>query len=317
MRRYSIRRCEPFGVVPNVLVTPLKPMRKDNTPTRNVTITRGSKKQTLPSPPTPGNQAITRHDVREAVQEVLNENMKDIILKMQESINKMFDKELKPIKDELFEIKESMNFINTQYEDMKKNNEACKLKILELETKNEELSVTVNDLNLRVNQMEQQSRQNNIELQCVPENKNENLMTIISELGKVVGCQLKDNDILHCSRIAKMNRTSPRARSIIVQLASPRLRDQLLAATIKYNKGKSLENKLNSTLLGMTGNRTPIFIAEHLSPTNKALHAAARKRAKDTGYKFVWIRNGRVFMRKSDEANYVLVKNMDMLKSIY
>lgn len=293
-----------------------KTTRKDNTPIRNVNFARGSKRQAPTSPPTPGNQTITRDDVREAVQEVINQNMKDILSKMQESIAKMFDKELKPIKEELFEIKESMNFINNQYEDMKKDNETCKIKILELETENVELNTTINNLNQRVNQMEQQTRQNNIELQCVPENRNENLMTIVSELGKVVNCQLKESDILHCTRTAKQNRDSPRSRSIIVQLASPRLRDQFLAATIKYNKGKPFENKLNSALLGISGRFTPIFVAEHLSPTNKALHAAARKRAKEIGYKFVWIRNGRIFMRKNDETNYVMVKNMDMLKNI-
>lgn len=294
-----------------------KPTKKDDTPVRNVTITRGNRRPVPTSPQTERNQTITRAGVRETMQDVMNQNMKDILTKMQDTICKMFDKQLKPIKDELFEIKESMNFINSQYEDMKKDNESCKLKILELETRNDVLQCTVNDLSQRVNQMEQHTRQNNVELQCVPEGKNENLVKIVFELSKVVGCQLKESDILYCSRTAKLNRTSPRPRSIIVQLASPGLRDQFLAATITYNKGKSIEKKLNSTSIGISGKCTPIFVAEHLSPTNKALHAAARSRAKETGYKFVWVRNGRIFMRKREDTDHVLVKSMDMLNNIH
>lgn len=57
-------------------------------------------------------------------------------------------------------------------------------------------------------------------------------------------------------------------------------------------------------------------MTEHLSPANKALHAAARTRAKEAGYKYVRIRNGRVYMRKSDDSDYILVKDTEMLKKI-
>ncbi|CAH2088155.1 unnamed protein product [Euphydryas editha] len=102
-------------------------------------------------------------------------------------------------------------------------------------------------------------------------------------------------DILNCTRTAKLKRSSPRPRSIVVQLSSPRLRDELLAASIKYNKGKPLER-----------DRTPVFVCEHLSPTNKVLHAAARKRAKEAGY------NGELFYERyvvyrSDRSNAELI----------
>lgn len=293
-----------------------KGSKKDSTPISNVTNVRGSKRQALTSPPMQASKNVTRDDILDAVQEAMGQHMQDFMSKMQGTIATLFDKELKPIKDELLEIKESMNFINNQYEDIKSENEDYKRKIIELETQNKVLNATVNDLNNRVNQIEQHSRQNNVELQCVPEHINENLVSIVNELGKTVGCILKDGDILHCTRAAKLNRTSPRPRSIIVQLASPKLRDMLLASTIKFNKGKLPENKLNSTLLGVSGKPTPVYVAEHLSPTNKTLHAAARTKAKGIGFKYVWVRNGKIFMRRSDETDYVLVKNMDHLKNI-
>ncbi|CAG9784930.1 unnamed protein product [Diatraea saccharalis] len=160
------------------------------------------------------------------------------------------------------------------------------------------LKDNIKDQGFRLGQVKQQSRQSNIELQCVTEYKSENLLQIIAALGKTVGCVLDNGMILNYTRTAKVNRSSTRRRSIIVQLALVRLRDQLLASTISYNKANP-KNKLNSSHLGLNGKPSPVFIAEHLSPTNKALHAAARLTAKEKEYKFVWVRNGKVFLRKN------------------
>lgn len=301
---------------PECCRNPSKNVKKDHTPVRNVSNVRGSKRPALQSPPTQENRGITRDDLRDAIEEVMNQKMQELFSKMEDSISKIIDRKIKPLEDDIIEIRKFLNFTNENYEDMKNNIDTFKVRISELESERNELGSTVNSLNQRINQIEQQSRQNNIELQCVPDSKNENLMKVVYDLGKIVGCQLKENDILRCTRTAKQNQNSPRPRSIIVQLSTPKLRDELLAASIKYNKGKSLENKLNSAILGFPGVSRPIFVCEHLSPMNKALHAAARRRAKEAGYKYVWIRNGRVFLRKSDETEFILVKNLDVLKNI-
>ncbi|XP_026325743.1 uncharacterized protein LOC113234605 [Hyposmocoma kahamanoa] len=294
-----------------------KPVSKknDNTPIRNVNTSRGNKRPALNSPPTDNSRAsMSRDDIREIL-EVMTKNMDDNFAKMRQNMTSALDEQLKPIRAELSQMNDSMNFISNQYEDLKKVHEASQLRVTELEKQSVELKATVEDLTLRINQVEQQSRQNNVELQCVPEDKNENIMQIIHQLGKTIGCRLNDNDVLNCTRTAKVNRSSTRPRSIVVQLASPRLRDQLLASTISFNKANP-QNKLNSSHLGLSGNITPIFVTEHLSPSNKVLHAAARRAAKDKGYKYVWIRSGKIFLRKSDDTEFILVKNMDMLKNI-
>lgn len=115
------------------------------------------------------------------------------------------------------------------------------------------------DLSHRINYLEQQTRSNNLELQCLPENKQENLYTVVKQLGSVVGCVLSDNDILHCTRVAKLQATNTRPRSVVVQLASPRIRDNLLASTIDYNKEKKTNTeKLNSADLGIAGDKKPV-----------------------------------------------------------
>ncbi|CAK1595322.1 unnamed protein product [Parnassius mnemosyne] len=266
-----------------------KPTNKENTPVRNVTTVRGNKRVAIGSPHSDSEKVnISMEDIRLVVEGVMEDKMNDLFKRFNENLAGFFAKEIKPMRDELLSIKESLTFINDQ---------------------------NCSALAQRVNQIEQHSRQCNLELQNVPESRNENLITMITKLGKVIGSSLKENDILNCTRTAKINRESRRPRSIIVHLASPRIRDEMLAMTSKYNKANS-DNKLNTTHLGLTGHTTPVFVTEHLSPANKAIHAAARLKARERGYKYMWVRNGRVFMRKTDDSDYILVKNLDSLKKL-
>ncbi|CAG4930209.1 unnamed protein product [Colias eurytheme] len=263
--------------------------KNDNTPIRNISTTRGSKRQALNSPPMdPEHSLIIRDSVREAVDEAIKENMKEMFSKIHDNIRAAIVKEFKPIKEELSQLKDSMNFINSSYEEFKRD---------------------------KINQSEQQLRQNNVELQCVPERNNEDLVKIVNNLCTTIQSNINEKDILHCTRTAKANRASNRPRSIIIQLSSAKVRDDLLASTSKYNKSNP-QNKLNSTHLGISGASSPVYVSEHLSPANKAIHAATRIKAKDKGYKFVWIRNGRIYLRKNEGSELIFVKSLDILNKI-
>lgn len=82
----------------------------------------------------------------------------------------------------------------------------------------------------------------------------------------------------------------------------------------KYNK-EHKDDPLDTEMLGIPGNKCPIFIVEHLSPELKELHAAARQTAKKLSYKYVWTSYGRIFMRKDHESPKIHIKiNSDLEK---
>jgi hypothetical protein len=249
------------------------------------------------------------------VQELLKQELSSAVREITASMMSIISSQLEPIKQELREVQESMNYMSTRFDDIEKEQAAAKRTGIELQAENLKLHNTISDLSHRVNQMEQQSRSNNVEIQCVPEDKKENLYSIVSDTMKAVNCDLTQSSILHCTRIAKLNLETNRPRSIVVQMASPRARDHLLASVIKFNKTNP-HNKLNCTHLGFTDINTPIFVVEHLSPANKNLHAAARHAAKEKSYKYVWVRNGKIFVRKTDGSDIVYVNNVDSLNRI-
>ncbi|XP_047032296.1 uncharacterized protein LOC124641458 [Helicoverpa zea] len=298
-------------------MTDVSPTNKTDTTTlRNVSTTRGNKRQALSSPPQVATEEkLSRDNVRQIIQEVMKTELSQMLLKINESTNNILNRELQPIHEKIAVMTDSMTFMNSQYEDLLKEHAASKEIIKDLQRVNMDMKNNIGDLKERINQLEQQTRSNNIEIQCLPEKKQENLFHIVAALSKVVGCTMEDRDILHCTRVAKLNPKNTRPRSIVVQLASPRIRDQLLASSISFNKNNS-ENKLNTTHLGYSGPKTAIYIMEHLSSTNKSLHAAARIKAKELGYKYVWVRGGRVFMRKVQESEHILIRNKDILDKL-
>lgn len=184
-----------------------------------------------------------------------------------------------------------------------------------LVTKNENLSSLVQNLQERLCQVEQNARVTNIEISGIPEKKFENLVKTVEQLGNIVENPIIESEILHVTRVAKLNKDNSRPRSVIVKLSSQRRRDELLAAVSKFNK-KNKDDKLNTAHLGIGGRREPVFVSEHLTLSNKQLHAAARKRSKEVGWKFVWVRDGRVFVRKSEQSPAIYIKNEDSLKVI-
>lgn len=170
-------------------------------------------------------------------------------------------------------------------------------------------------LNDKINRLEQHLRECNIEIHGIVETKGENLHAITQKMCEAVAVNLSSSDLVSCVRVAKLNKDSNRPRTIIAKLCSRMRRDEVLSGVTRYNKANK-GNKLNTLSLGLSDIRTPIYVSEHLSPHYKALHAAARLRAKERGYKFIWIRNGNIYVRKEESSRYILIKSDSSLELI-
>ncbi|XP_030033753.1 uncharacterized protein LOC115449995 [Manduca sexta] len=206
-----------------------------------------------------------------------------------------------------------MDFFNRQYEDLKSIVEEKSTVICKLETDNALLQSTVTDLSNRLCAVEQHMRGSNLEINGIPEHRTENLVNTVIQLSRSIDNPVSEDDILHTTRVAKLMKQNDKPRTVIVKMRSPRLRDSILAAVVRFNK-KNATDKLNSHHLGLAGTITPVFVAEHLTPNNEALHAATRKKCKDVNFKFVWVRNGRIYVRKDESCSAITIRNMDSLK---
>lgn len=253
-------------------------------------------------------------DITDTIRKTLSSEMSA----MRTTISKEFSSlktELKEVRSEISSLKEAMDFISGQYEDMKilveKKSQDNRL----LRQENDKLQVTTNHLLFRVNDLEQEARANNVEIQCVSEYQAESLLPLVQQLAKTVGLMLKEEDIHLCTRTAKTKAESARPRSIVLKLSTPQKRDSLIEAVKCYKKSNPAD-KLGSKHLGIAGPKSDVFVTEHLTPHNRELHYLARQAGKDKGYKFIWIKGGRVFMQKSEKSKIYCPKDKEFFANL-
>ncbi|CAK1601534.1 unnamed protein product [Parnassius mnemosyne] len=244
-------------------------------------------------------------------------NIREMI---REELRNIFSNDLHPkiheIKNTLASFETSLSSLNQDIDKVKSDHANQSEQMQHITKENETLRAANKSIITRLTQLEQQTRASNIEIQCVPENRQENLVNTVQQLGNIIKCPIAPENIHFCARIAKMNTKSPRPRSILVKFSSPRLRDDFLAATIKYNKTNNTD-KLNTSHLGIaSAKNTPIYVAENLTPEGKILHVAARRKAKELGFRFVWVRDGKIFVRKSEGSNYIHIRNHDTVNNL-
>ena len=57
-------------------------------------------------------------------------------------------------------------------------------------------------------------------------------------------------------------------------------------------------------------------VNEHLSRGNKLLFRDARRAAREKQYKYVWVRGGKIFLRKDDRARVIHVSDADKISRL-
>ncbi|XP_045489831.1 uncharacterized protein LOC123690447 [Pieris rapae] len=262
----------------------------------------------------PGNTGSLQ-DRDALVSAISNQVLEAIKTELPQMISRILKTELSSIKDDLLDFRQSVDFLSTMHDEMKSAIETLAKANALISRENLELKSTVSELSDRLNNLEQHMRENNLEMQGVPEHHNENLPNLLKQCSRVIGHDLKEDAIVKCTRVAKLNKESKLPRSIIVKFRCVEDRDSFYSAVYRYNKSNS-SDKLNTSLLGIAGDKKPVYVSEHLSPSNKSLHAAARKRAKELGYKFTWVKSGRIYVRKTIDSKYILIKNNKSLALI-
>nr|XP_026489550.1 uncharacterized protein LOC113395998 [Vanessa tameamea] len=255
--------------------------------------------------------------IKNEIRYVVRNELSSFLSNFETKIFEILESRNKDLLQQVEQLTNSLNFFEQKYEEIRQDIKFKSECIKDLESKNNELKCTVSDLSARLTQMEQHSRASNVEIQCIPEHKSENLVTIIKQIASITNYKLNESDIHLCTRVSKLNKSNPRPRSVLVKFSSPIVRDGFLAATLSFNKkNKNKLDKLNTSHIGISGDKTPIYVMEHLSPAMKALHAATRIQAKAKNYRYVWIKSGRIYVRKNESSEHKLIKNQDSVDKL-
>lgn len=175
-------------------------------------------------------------------------------------------------------------------------------RIFNLEKENCELQKNSRVTFQSINNIDQYSRNRNIEIHGVEEVEGENLKGFVCDLAKElqIPCDVSLVDVVHRMRSAP-GRKSSKSRPIIVQFTNRTTRDLWIA---KRKTGLVSKNFVRGS------NDQPIYVNVNLSPYYKQLFWKAREAKKQLNYKYCWVnKSGDIYLKKTDSSPSLFIKS--------
>ncbi|XP_063358618.1 uncharacterized protein LOC134648065 [Cydia amplana] len=216
------------------------------------------------------------------------------------------------LKADITEIKDSLNFHSHRQDALCTRVDSIELSVNRIELLEQDVSTlkqSYNNLQLEHHTLQQRDRLHNLEISGIPENRAENLNGVITNIAKIAGVDITSANILHVNRVQPRVEAAGRPRNIVVQLNSQIIKDSILSG-IRRRKG------ITSTDIGMPGEAAIIYVNEHLIPFYKQLRKETKDAANAASYKYVWVRNCKIFARKSDKSPIIFVKDANDINKI-
>lgn len=271
---------------------------------------------------------------RREMSETLASFQQDMMASLKELLDKQSDKLCK-LCDDVSDVKQQVSLLIKTSENMTcemadaksniaaLNNEMLSVnaKVCFLEKELSESNAVITSLSAQLGDREQLGRLNNLEISGVPFNKGENLNSILNGIATKVGFSLIPSDIDYIHRVRRYPRNDHNKKTmestqqvsdtpnIIVRFTQRKRKSDMLAAV-------RARRSLTTADLGMDGASRPVFVNDHLAPHNKSLFGKARKLGKEFGYKYIWSRDCKMFLRKNDTSKIIHISNEQDLNKI-
>lgn len=282
-----------------------------NVTLRNKPVQSTSHKVTSSSP-------VTIEDISELIDRKLSPTSTIICnlrAALREDIKVMITAELnKAISQLKLDFTATTDFLAAEQVDLRTSLDKKNKEIDELQNSKLQLQTEIANLSNRLSVLEKISRDKNIEIHGLQENRNENLKHLFNNLCNTINISVPEDDIQTCRRVAKSDKTSLRPRNVLITLSSPRIRDYILAEVTKFNK--SHKEKLNTSHFGIEGMKNKVYVSEHMSLECKKLYKEARMFGKEKQFKFVWVKRGNIFIKKKDDSTAILIRNRNCLETL-
>lgn len=232
----------------------------------------------------------------------LEKKIEKVMKKVMHSFKLSFKKEFK---EDMREFEKSLNYNSTKLDEVLEEMRTIKDRQKNLEKENETLRYQLKTVSQVVEDLEQYTRNRNIQIDGITPDDDENLREMMITIGKKIEVDIEDKAIDAIHRIPSQNeKNSP----IIVQFTTRQIREKIMT-NIK-------NTKITTKDLGRKGEERTVFVNEHLTKNKKQLMFEARKLKKTNEYMFLWSKNGKIFIRKGERTPVIELKNFDDLGRI-
>lgn len=223
--------------------------------------------------------------------------------------------EIRKISTKNDNLETSINYLHAQLaeanqllRDQERKFKECQTQIDNLSVANATLKAENSKLTLRVNDLEQYSRRNCVEVKNIPEVAGENVQSTIAALGQAVGFPIDVSMIDAAHRLRKNPNAPSEPRAIIIKFVRRTDKDRLLQ--LRRAKRTLNTHDLKESVPVVTKFvARPIFINESLTRSNRVLLAKCKQFRRERGIKYLWVRNGTIYMRKEEGSKAVEISS--------
>jgi hypothetical protein len=215
-------------------------------------------------------------------------------------------KEVSHLKMECLEIKKSNAEVEKGMEFMNKTQEEISNKVKEIEKDKNSNSDAIKNLETQIQDLHFQTRHATLEIRNIPCTVNENfdnLLSTVSKIGTALEFTIHPGDIRDIYRLPGKPGVP---RPIVAEFACVLTKNEFQSRIRKFNKDKAASEKLNTTTIGLQGEKKPVYIDEYLAPSRRKLMFETRLLAKKFNYS-CWHSNGRIFLRIEPNSKPIVV----------
>lgn len=212
-----------------------------------------------------------------------------------------FTSSLNSTTDDIFEFRQEIKDLQGQVKELHR-----------YKAEADSLRVEVSDLRRELESHKQRLCLREVELSGIAEHKQENLQQIVSVLSVKLGVELDPRDVDNIQRVGKRgvgHESEEKPRPIVVSLTRRAPRDRLLKAA-RVRRG------LSSDDLDIAGKPRRVFINERLTRANRVLFGKARSLGRELNYRFVWVTNGNIYMRRAESTSILHVTSEQCLDKL-
>lgn len=225
-----------------------------------------------------------------------------------------FVDELRAVRDEIRDYRAEMMQIKSSVALYTERLDRLECKVGQLEKRIQEspnvaeLGSTVMQLKKDLNDREQDSLTSDVEISNLPEKPGESLVHLTLLVASKLNVKLEESDITSVARVGGRQIRADsaggpalaRPRIVAVRLARPELRDSLLRSA-RVRRGATTAD------FGVTDEPRKFYVNERLTKYNRLLFRTAREVGKESGWKFVWTKQGRTYARREQGSPVVKI----------
>lgn len=209
----------------------------------------------------------------------------------------------------LREIYSSQQFVTSKYDELLSRNQELENLCITLRNENKKFKEEIQEMKQDIKKIEDASNERKLEIHGVPYKKDENLSEVIMKIGDSIESKIKEEDIEGIYRIPpNKNSKNPNNTPIVVSFIKKKDKERFLSMRRKRS--------IFSNEIGLTEVRSQIFVNEFLTRKTKNLLWKTKQIKSEKKFKFLWIKNGTILLRKNENSETIRITSEENLGNL-